>query len=49
MWDKRKGVRLRKTVRGNEISLDTVQINTIVSKEGKTKFTDIGKVEEKTE
>jgi len=33
-----KGLRLKKTVRGREISLDTVQINTIVSKEGKTKF-----------
>jgi small subunit ribosomal protein S6e len=38
MWDQRKGIRLRKTVRGNEISLDTVQINTNVEKEGKTKF-----------
>ena len=38
MWDNRKGVRRRKTVRGNEISLDTVQINTKVEKEGKTKF-----------
>lgn len=46
MWDKRKGVRLRKTVRGNEISLDTVQINTIVSKEGKTKFAELGKKDE---
>ena len=33
-----KGLRLRKTVRGNEISLDTVQINTKVLKEGKKKF-----------
>lgn len=38
MWDNRKGIRLRKTVRGNEVSLDTVQINTKVEKEGKTKF-----------
>lgn len=32
------GLRLRKTVRGNEISLDTVQINTKVLKEGSKKF-----------
>jgi len=32
------GLRLRKTVRGNEISLETVQINTKVLKEGKKKF-----------
>ena len=33
-----KGLRLRKTMRGNEISLDTVQINTKVKKEGLKKF-----------
>jgi len=33
-----KGLRLRKTVRGKEISLDTVQINTKVAKEGSKKF-----------
>ena len=33
-----KGLRLRKTVRGKEISLDTVQINTKVTKEGTKKF-----------
>lgn len=49
MWNQRKGVRLRKTVRGNEISLDTVQINTKVEKEGKTKFEELNKAEEKTE
>lgn len=38
-----KGLRLRKTVRGNAISLDTVQINTKVSKQGKTKFDDLFK------
>jgi|TARA_B100002003_G_C14116177_1_gene536865 small subunit ribosomal protein S6e len=32
------GLRLRKTVRGREISQDTVQINTKVLKEGKKKF-----------
>ncbi len=41
-----KGLRLRKTVRGNEISLDTVQINIIVLKEGKTKFADLNNKEE---
>jgi len=35
---KPKGLRLRKTVRGKEISLDTVQINTKVLKEGAKKF-----------
>jgi small subunit ribosomal protein S6e len=40
------GLRLRKTVRGNEISLDTVQINTKVIKEGSKKFEDLFKTEE---
>ena len=35
---KPKGLRLRKTVRGKEISPFTVQINTKVLKEGKKKF-----------
>ena len=35
---KPKGLRLRKTVRGKEISLDTVQINTKVLKESSKKF-----------
>lgn len=35
---KPKGLKLRKTVRGREISLDTVQINTKVLKEGSKKF-----------
>jgi small subunit ribosomal protein S6e len=35
---KPKGLRLRKTVRGNEISSDTVQINAKVIKEGSKKF-----------
>ena len=44
-----KGLRLRKTFRGNEISADTVQINTKVLKEGKKKFEDlIKKPEEKS-
>ena len=33
-----EGLRLRKTVRGNEISADTVQINLAVKKEGSKKF-----------
>lgn len=33
-----KGLRLRKTVRGSEISLDTIQINMVVKKEGAKKF-----------
>lgn len=52
MWTKPKGLskkpvamphglRLRKTVRGNAISADTVQINTIVVKEGSKKFQDL--------
>jgi small subunit ribosomal protein S6e len=40
-----KGLRLRKTVRGREISLDTVQINTKVLKEGKTGFSSLFKEE----
>ncbi len=37
------GLRLRKTFRGNEISLDTVQININVIKPGKEKFDDLVK------
>ena len=36
-----KGLRLKKTVRGREISMETVQINAIVSKEGKKKFEEL--------
>lgn len=36
-----KGLRLRKTVRGKEISLSTVQINTKVLKEGSKKFEEL--------
>ena len=46
MKDKRKGVRLRKTVRGNTISQDTVQINTKVLKQGNKKFDDFLKKED---
>tara|TARA_Y100000310_G_scaffold345731_1_gene468964 strand:+ start:1028 stop:1429 length:402 start_codon:yes stop_codon:yes gene_type:complete len=35
---KNKGVRVKKNVRGGEISLDTVQINTVVSKVGGKKL-----------
>jgi small subunit ribosomal protein S6e len=35
-----KGLRLRKTIRGNEISQDTVQINVKVIKQGNKKFED---------
>ena len=38
MKDRRKGMRLRKTNRGEEISLKTSQINTIIAKEGNKKF-----------
>lgn len=49
MKDNTEGLRLRKTVRGNEISEDTVQINTIVKKEGAKKFESLipAKVEKK--
>ena len=36
-----KGLRLRKTVRGNLISPSIVQINTIVKKKGEKKLEDI--------
>ena len=41
--DKPKGLRLRKTVRGNEVSEDTVQINTKVVKQGSKKFEELAK------
>jgi ribosomal protein S6E (S10) len=41
MKDKRKGVRVRKNLRGEEISNKTVQINTKVLKEGEKKFEDL--------
>jgi len=46
MHDTRKGVRLRKTNRGEEISTKTNQINTKILKEGSKKFTDLTKKEE---
>lgn len=36
-----KGLKLRKTVRGKEISLDTIQINAKVLKEGGKKFSSL--------
>ncbi|HLC36270.1 MAG TPA: S6e family ribosomal protein [archaeon] len=44
-----KGVRVRKTVRGNTIADDVHQINLIVTKEGKQKLEEIFKKEEKAE
>jgi len=41
MKNRKKGIRLRKTNRGEEISLKNVQINTKVIKEGKSKFNDL--------
>ena len=51
MKDRRKGIRLRKTLRGEEISNKTVQINTIVIKEGDNGFDELVKkpVSEKEE
>jgi len=50
MKDRRKGIRLRKTQRGEEISLKTNQINTKVVKEGDKKFEElIGKKEDTAE
>ncbi len=41
MKDNTEGLRLRKKVRGSEISADTAQINLIVKKEGSKKFLDL--------
>jgi ribosomal protein S6E (S10) len=49
MHDSRKGIRLRKTLRGEEISSKTSQINTIVIKEGTKKFSELLPKKEKTE
>ena len=46
MRDNGEGLRLRKTVRGNEISADTVQINLSVKKEGAKKFESLIPVKE---
>ncbi len=47
MKNKERGLRLRKTLRGEEISLKTIQINTKVKKEGSKKFAELIKKEEK--
>lgn len=49
MRDKREGIRIRKTIRGNEVSLDTVQLNFQVTKEGKTKASEIFKKKEEAD
>ena len=49
MRDTRKGVRLKRTNRGEEISSKTHQINTKVLKEGSKKFADLTRKEESTE
>lgn len=41
MKDRRKGIRLKKTLRGEEISAKTIQINAIVKKHGSKKFNEI--------
>src|SRR3989344_1647549 len=41
MKDRRKGIRLRKLLRGKVISAKTIQINTITKKQGKKKFEDL--------
>ncbi|MEI7719460.1 MAG: S6e family ribosomal protein [archaeon] len=46
MRDNSEGLRKRKTVRGNEISADTVQINLSVTKEGSKKFEEMIKPKE---
>jgi small subunit ribosomal protein S6e len=49
MWNRTKGIRLRKTVRGEQISIDTVQINMNVLKEGSKKFEEFVKPKEAKE
>lgn len=44
MKDRRNGIRLKKTLRGEEISPKTVQINAIVKKHGHKKFAEITSV-----
>lgn len=46
MKNNQEGLRLRKTVRGHELSADTVQINLVVLKEGSKKFEEFLKKEE---
>lgn len=46
---KKKGVRKRKTFRGNEISADIVQVNVVVSKSGATPIDKLLGVEKESE
>jgi len=45
MKDRRKGIRLRKSLRGEEISAKTIQINCKILKEGSKKFEELIKKE----
>ncbi|MBS3080153.1 30S ribosomal protein S6e [Candidatus Pacearchaeota archaeon] len=45
MKDRKKGLRLRKTLRGEEISAKTIQINCKILKEGSKKFEELIKKE----
>lgn len=45
MKDRRNGMRLKKTLRGEEISAKTIQINSIVKKHGNKKFSEITSVQ----
>ena len=47
MKNREHGLRRRKTIRGEEISSKTVQINLAVKKEGTKKFADLKKEEKK--
>ena len=49
MHDKKKGLRLKKTLRGEEISVKTHQINTIVKKQGSKDFNSLLPKKEDTE
>jgi len=49
MKNKQKGLRLRKTLRGEEVSLKTIQINTKVVKQGAKKFEDVAGKKEPAE
>lgn len=49
MRDTRKGIRLRKSIRGEEISSKTNQVNIKVLNEGNKKFEDLIKKEENSE
>ena len=46
MKNRKDGIRLRKTLRGEQISGKTIQINTKVITEGKNKFKTIFKIQD---